>query len=254
MCLGLQQNAGERLNIESFYLRIPISNPRKPLPDSLTLYYLPRINGSPLAINGSSIRPDSPGFVTLHRVVSGENLGAGVVFGSRERVRASEGVRFEVYLRDEKVLRGIFRKGEGDEWKMECKCVLEREVVGVEMKVAEVVVAAEGQAAMREKVKMVVRRVHKYCFQGLEEIPEVREGETDSDGCCCCCCSSEEREIGSDGGDEGSDEEDQGKIEMEMEGVRWAVDVGIWVVCLGVGYFVSKASSKRLRPRTRRIF
>lgn len=52
------------------------------------------------------------------------------------------------------------------------------------------------------------------------------------------------------GGDDGTMEEIG---EVEMEGVRWAVDVGIWVVCLGVGFLVSKASSTRIiRQRRRR--
>ncbi|XP_057510328.1 uncharacterized protein At1g01500-like [Actinidia eriantha] len=244
MCLGFQENANDRLKVKAFYLRLSVSNARKSFPDSLTLYYLPRINGSPLEINGSNIRPDSTAFVTLHRVVSGERTSGDVVFGSRERVRASEGVRFEVYLRDEKLLRGVFRRDERDEWRVECRCVLEREVVGVEVKEAEVCVAAEGREAMREKVEVTVRRRRrgKYCFQRLEEIPEQREGGVESDG-CCCCCFEEERELGSDGGD--CVEE----MEFEMEGVRWAVDVGIWVMCLGVGYLVSKASSKSLMHR-----
>ncbi|PSS11240.1 hypothetical protein CEY00_Acc15528 [Actinidia chinensis var. chinensis] len=243
MCLGFQESANERLKIKAFYLRLSVSSTRKPLPDSLTLYYLPRINGSPLEINGSNIRPDSTAFVTLHRVVSGERTSGDVVFGSRERVRASEGVRFEVYLRDEKLLRGGFRRDERDEWSVECRCVLEREVVGMEVKEAEVCVAAEGREAMREKVEVTVRRRRgKYCFKGLEEIPEEREGDVEPDG-CCCCCFEEERELGSDG--ENCVEE----MEFEMEGLRWAVDVGIWVMCLGVGYLVSKASSKSSRHR-----
>ncbi|CAL5430083.1 unnamed protein product [Camellia sinensis] len=258
MCKGYEQKERERLKIKSFYLRLWVSNTRTCLPDSITLYYLPRINGSPLEICDSKIQADSPGFVTLYRVVSGVGTtNKTVIFGSRERVRASEGVRFEVYMRDEKVFKGSFRKDENDEWKVECKCVLEREMVGVEVKEAEISVAVDGQepAMMSEKVEVVVRRKTraKYCFQGLEEIPEEREvddttDQSDACCCCCCCCSSaddDEMEKGSDGGDCGE------MIETEMEGVRWAVDVGFWVMCLGVGvgYLVSKASSKTLRPR-----
>uniref|UniRef100_A0A5B7BFD2 Uncharacterized protein n=1 Tax=Davidia involucrata TaxID=16924 RepID=A0A5B7BFD2_DAVIN len=245
MCRGFEHKIErERLNIKAFYIRLSVSNSLKPLPDSLTLYYLPRINGSPLEISESTIRADSPAFVTLFRVISAE----GAIFGSRERVRASEGVRFEVFLRDDKVLKGIFRKDE--EWVLDCKCVLESDLVGVEVKEAEVCVAVEGeQVAMSEKVEITVvkRKRRPNCFQALEEIPEERElecesdSDSDSDAYCCSCPG------GSDGGDSAAEEED---IEgMEMEGVRWAVDVGIWVMCLGVGYLVSKASSKRLRRR-----
>ncbi|KAA8525743.1 hypothetical protein F0562_007606 [Nyssa sinensis] len=244
MCRGFQQNERERLKIKAFYIRLSALNALKPLPYSLTLCYLPRINGSPLEINETEIRPDSPAFVTLYRVISAETATKGAIFGSRECVRASEGVRFEVYLRDEKVLKGIFRKDEGNEWILDCKCVLESELVGVEVKEAEVCVAVEGQVAMSEKVEMVVKRKRRpKCFQGLEDIPEEREVECDSDACCCCCSGEEGNEIGSDGGDcaeeeeEESDEDREG-TEMKMEGVSWAVDVGIWVMCFGVGYLI----------------
>ncbi|KAG5563546.1 hypothetical protein RHGRI_006100 [Rhododendron griersonianum] len=253
MCRGLEKSGRERLKIKAFYLRLSLSSktPSKPLPDSLTLHYLPRINGSPLDIDGSNVRPDSPAFVTLHRVVSASVEKP--VFGSRERVAASQGVRFDVYFGEEKLLRGVFRRDEGGEWKVECKCALEGEVVGaVEVKAADVWVEVEGQAAMSEKVAVAVsvrrkRRRGNVCwFQGLEEIPEEREeGEDEVEGCCCC---SEEREGGSDGGD--SEELGSGKdgdgMEMEIEGVRLAVDVGIWVACLGVGYLVSSLSRIKL--------
>ncbi|XP_020084944.1 uncharacterized protein LOC109707827 [Ananas comosus] len=70
---------------------------------------------------------------------------------------------------------------------------------------------------------------------GLEEIPE-----EESDGCDCCGGGGEEKEggdwevvvgSGSDGGDEAA----------VVETVRWAVDVGIWVACLGIGLLVSRA-------------
>lgn len=165
------------------------------------------------------------------------------MYGSRERVRVSEGVRFEVYLREEKVVKGGFRKDEEGEWKMECRCGLEGEMVVVEeVKKVEVCVAAEGEVeVMRETVEMVVRRKRGRCFEGLEEIPEQQsEGEEVEE--YCCDCGGEEVE-------EEAEAEDGGEVEVEVEGVRWAVDVGIWVMCLGVGYLVSKASSKSLRRR-----
>ncbi|TQD98938.1 hypothetical protein C1H46_015408 [Malus baccata] len=245
------QSRRDRLKIREFFLRFSGLITREPLPESLTLMYLPRINENELEIDGSKIRPDSPAFVTLYRVVSAKVREGEVVFGSRERVGAGDGIRFEVYLREEKVVKGIFRKDEGQEWKLECKCVLEGESVAAEVADAEVCVAVEGHVAMNERVKMVVKKTkkHRKCgFKRLEEIPEegaVDDESDESDGCCCNCRS--------DGGDSemGSDVEgdDEGELEMDMEGVRWAVDVGIWVMCLGVGYFVSKASSKSLRRR-----
>ncbi|XP_071695794.1 uncharacterized protein [Rutidosis leptorrhynchoides] len=242
MCRGFQQTERDRLlKIKAFYLLISISKTRKHLlPDSLTLHYLPRINGSPLEINGSVIRPDSPGFMTLYRVVSDECDGS-VMYGCREKVRVSEGVRFEVYLKEEKVVKGYFRKDEGGEWKMECKCGLQGEMV-VKVKEVEVSVAAEGDVdgdveVMKEKVVMVVKR---RCFEGLEEIvEEISEGD-ECGGCYCDCVCG--------GGGDVEVDQDCGD---DVEGVRWAVDVGIWVMCLGVGvgYLVSKASSKSLRRR-----
>lgn len=245
MCRGFQQSERDRLlKIKAFYLSLSLSNTPKHLPDSLTLHYLPRINGSPLEINDSVFRPDSPAFLTLYRVVSDDDIRlsktSSVMYGSRERVRVSEGVRFEVYLREEKVVKGGFRKDEEGEWKMECRCGLEGEMVVVEeVKKVEVCVAAEGEVeVMRETV---VRRKRGRCFEGLEEIPEQQsEGEEVEE--YCCDCGGEEVE-------EEAEAEDGGEVEVEVEGVRWAVDVGIWVMCLGVGYLVSKASSKSLRRR-----
>lgn len=178
------------------------------------------------------------------------NGDAEVVFGSREPVRASEGVRFEVYFKEEKVLKGIFRKDEDEEWKLDCKCAMESEMVGVRISEAEVCVAVEGDVAMRESVAMVVKRKRKGMgFSGLEEIPEEREVEDDeSDGCDCSCGG--ETEIGFDGVDLLEDSDgDLVEMDVDMEGVRWAVDLGIWVMCLGVGFLVSKASAKTLRRK-----
>ncbi|XP_050377513.1 uncharacterized protein LOC126794779 [Argentina anserina] len=234
----------EALRIQAFFLRFKGLDPNKPLPESLTLSYLPRINGTTLEVAGSKIRPDSPAFVTLHRAVNAKVRKGEAIFGSREAVRAGDGVQFEAYLREEKVLKGVFRKDEGQDWKLECKCVLETAAGVTE---AEVCVAVEGHVTMIERVAMVVKRRGKCGFHPLEEIPEVGD---ESDGGRCCICGE------MDGGDwvevGDVDEEEEAveeELEMDVEGVRWAVDVGLWVMCLGVGYLVSKASSKSLRRR-----
>jgi hypothetical protein len=72
-----------------------------------TLLYLPRINEQALDVDGSNIRPDSPAFVTLYRVMKSRTREGEVVFRSREPVRAGKEVRFEVYLREERVVKGI---------------------------------------------------------------------------------------------------------------------------------------------------
>ncbi|XP_016502591.1 uncharacterized protein LOC107820763 [Nicotiana tabacum] len=255
MCKGFQQYERDRLKIKAFYLHFSFSSPTKnALPDCLTLHYLPRISESPLEINDSKIRSNAPGFVTLHRVVSAEKATKGVIYGSRDRVKASEGVRFEIYIADVKILRGIFGKdGVEDNWRIDCRSMLENDDLHV--KGAEVCVAVEGRAAgsaaevITEKVEMTVKKRRsrrRSCFQKLEEIPEQREVENELEG-STCCCSECEGEEDSDGGDTAEAAEE----EAETEGVGWALDVGIWVMCLGVGvgYLVSRASSKRLRRR-----
>ncbi|KAG6396892.1 hypothetical protein SASPL_143050 [Salvia splendens] len=239
MCRGFVENERENLKIKAFYTQLTVSRAKNASvlpPDFLTLHFLPRISGGRLEINGSSIRPDSPAFLTLHRAVS-EEAGRGFSYGSRERVTVCEGARFEIYVGDVRVLKGVFRKfDDGDDWNMECKCVVSAAVSGVGG--AEVAVEAEGLGkVMRQKVEMVAevrrRRRGRGCCE-LEEIPEVREEEAGSGACCCSECGGEES-VG------------DGEMEMDVEAVNWAVDVGIWVVCLGVGYMVSASSFRKLR-------
>ncbi|KAK4365548.1 hypothetical protein RND71_016906 [Anisodus tanguticus] len=244
MCKGFQPNEKDRLKIKGFYLHLSFSSPTEnvSVPDYLTLHYLPRISESPLEINESNIRSNSPGFVTLHRVVSAEKV-TRVIYGSRDRVKASEGVKFEIFMADVKVIKGIFMKDYEIEenWRIDCKCALEND--DFKVKGAEVCVAVEACAAsvITEKVEMTARKRRlsrrRSCFQKLEEIPEQNEFEFDGSTCCCSEC-------------EGNSDSD-GVDTAETEGVGWAVDVGIWVMCLGVGvgYLVSRASSKRLRRR-----
>ncbi|XP_021727495.1 uncharacterized protein LOC110694641 [Chenopodium quinoa] len=214
------------------------------LPESLTLVFLPRINGGLLEINGSKIRPDSPAFITLHRVLNSD-----LIFTSKDRIRACDGVVFEVHLAGNRLLHGGFRQYDDGDFKMECKLMEEREF-GV--READVFVVSENGGLMREKAVAKRRRRRRNCRKfevALDEIPEEREcdvveDEEEGSGEVCCCCDEAESE--SDGGDE---VEFDRMVEEEMEGVRWAVDVGIWVVCLGVGFLVSKASTRNLRRR-----
>lgn len=67
-------------------------------------------------------------------------------------------------------------------------------------------------------------------------------------GCCCCCCFCDEF----DGGDEFDVDEDEYmklmEVErMELEGVKWGVDVGFWFMCFGVVFFVFIVIVKRFR-------
>ncbi|XWS48745.1 hypothetical protein CRYUN_Cryun13aG0102600 [Craigia yunnanensis] len=243
------------LKINSFFVRFSGFVSCELLSDSLTLLYPPRINETALEVSGSNIRPDYPAFVTLHRMVKVKTRNGEAIYGSRERVRAGDGVRFEVYSREEKVLKGVFRREEGQKWKMECKCALERgdgETVGGERAVADVCVAVEGDVAMEEMVEMVVKKGRKNRRVGfdhleLEEIPEEREGESEWDGGYCCSCGESDDEGMEGRCDGGCGEGQEKKMELEAEGVRWAFNVGIWIMCFGVGYLVSKASAKSLR-------
>ncbi|KAJ6414962.1 hypothetical protein OIU84_003877 [Salix udensis] len=243
---GLQQSRTREnhLQIKSFYVLFTGFRPdNKPVPESLTLVYLPR--GHELVIDGSEFRPATKAYLGLHRIVEvGKKEGEGeVMFGSRERVRVNEGVRFEVYLREERVLEGIFRRdADLERWKLECYGGRG----GDDVRVLAVRVAVEGQVAFVETVVTRKRKSKRGCDR-LEVIPEEREVvEDESDGKCDCDCDCDGR--GLYGGD--LEEEcgpDCAEVEMELEGIRWAIDVGVWVMCLGVGYMVSRASVKSLR-------
>ncbi|KAJ6933864.1 hypothetical protein NC651_009060 [Populus alba x Populus x berolinensis] len=241
---GLQPRTREKhLNIKSFYVRFTGLRPNnKPVPESLTLVYLPRAHD--LVSDEYKFRPVAKAFLGLHRIVDVDKKeGDGeVMFGSRERVRVNEGVRFEVYLREERVLEGIFRRdADLERWKLEC-C---SGGGGDDARVVEVRVAAEGLVVLVEKVVTRKRKSKRGCDK-LEVIPEEREVVSDeSDGGCCCGCDGRGFSYGGDL-EEGC-ERDCAEVEMEVEVVRWAIDVGVWVMCLGVGYMISRASSKSLR-------
>ncbi|RWR88884.1 hypothetical protein CKAN_01792600 [Cinnamomum micranthum f. kanehirae] len=242
---GAVRKERDRLRFRAFYVRLSTSISKNALPETLSLLYLPRINGTLLDINDATIRPDSASYVALHWVRSASGPLGEAVFASSDRVRVCEGVRFEVYLKEERVLKGIFRKDEEGLWRLDCKCAMEREL-GVSE--AEVGVAGERCGVVREKVEMQARRRNGWGYFGLEEIPEEREVDFD----VCDCGESAMRSDGEGEGEDSEEEEERnGRVEMEeeeeelgMEGVRWAVDLGIWVMCLGLGILVSKASSK----------
>ncbi|RWW85482.1 hypothetical protein BHE74_00005827 [Ensete ventricosum] len=248
----------DRLKIRGFYLRVSIAGGRRPFPGAITLVYLPPIDGNLLEVNGSRIRAEARAIVPLHRICSGELSRSGdteaTVFASTDRVRAGEGVRFEAYVGEEKVVRGVFRRREGVWW-MECRCAAEGDAAAVAA--AEVWVVGEKGVSMEQRVEVAAaleeerrkrRRWRGFCSR-LEEIPE------ESGGCDASCCEGgdeeeeEEEDEGSDGevrkqaGGQSVDGED---VALEMEGVRWAVDLGIWAMCLGVGLLVSAAAHRRL--------
>lgn len=229
-CHGVFHKERDRMRFRAFYILLSVSMPKNAVPETLTLLYLPRINGTFLEINGAKIRPESAAYVALHRVRCAEKH---AVFASTDRARVCEGVRFEVYAKEERVLKGIFRKDEEDLWKLDCQSAMEKDL-GISE--AEVGVAGERCGVVKERVEMVARRRNRRGWFGLEEIPEERE--IDFDGCDC-------GETGMESDGEDSEEEKDRTVQMEeqlnMEGVRWAVDLGFWVMCLGVGILASMA-------------
>ncbi|URE27637.1 hypothetical protein MUK42_17996 [Musa troglodytarum] len=256
---------GDRLKIRGFYLRVSVAGGRRPFPGAITLVYLPPIDGNLLEVNGSRIRAAARAIVPLHRICSPELFRSGdtdaAVFASTDRVRAGEGVRFEAYLGEEKVVRGVFRR-RGGVWGMECRCAAEGDAAAVAA--VEVWVVGEKGVSMGQRVEVAAaleeerrkrlrRRSRRGFCSSLEEIPEESEG---CDGMCCEGGEEEEEEaegwesegsVGEVRNQAGGTSLDGEVVALEMEGVRWAVDLGIWVMCLGVGLLVSAASHRRLR-------
>ncbi|XP_074586078.1 uncharacterized protein LOC141841783 [Curcuma longa] len=248
MCRSTKETIAryDPLKIRRFYLRVSLAARQIPLAEAITLVFPPRIDGNLLEVNGSRIRAAAAAIVPLHRIRSAEGGdGSEAVFSSADRVMAGDGVRFEVYIGEEKALGGVFRRGDGG-WEMELRCSREGDA-GVAA--ADVWVVGEKGLSMRQRVVGGSRRGRRkgLCLR-LEEIPEEEEG------CPCLCCKEEEEEeeeeesgweiVGSEEGD--SKEED---VELGLEGVRWAVDVGIWVMCLGMGLLVSRSSYRSLRRK-----
>lgn len=83
----------------------------------------------------------------------------------------------------------------------------------------------------------------------MEEIFEEREEGRELDDVCFCMCSCGEFD---DGEGEWELVEWMVEMELEVEGMGWVVDLGIWVMCLGVGYLVFKVFIKFLRSGGRR--
>ncbi|KAK1293556.1 hypothetical protein QJS10_CPB17g01661 [Acorus calamus] len=210
-----REREGDRLNIRGFRLRLSVSHAdhSEPLPETLTLVYFPRV------VDDLS----AAAYVALHRVrPTGPGWRREAVYASADRVRVGSGARFEIYVGGERVLKGGFRPGCDGGWRLGCECAAEGGEVGG-FSEAEVQVAAEAaEGPMREKVEM--RRRRRRSVSGLEEIPE--EEEEGLDGCDCECGGEWEMVGSSDGWDE-----------EEVEGLSWAVDLGIGLCVLGWGFW-----------------
>ncbi|CAD6201613.1 unnamed protein product [Miscanthus lutarioriparius] len=231
------------LDIRAFYLRLSSCSPAAPAPTELTLVYNPAIGGAALGLNGRALPPAAPAEVTLRRVSSGDAY----AYASADRVAAAEGARFEVLAGEEVAAEGVFlRRRGGEGWRVECR----RAPVSASASVcvAEVVVLAEGGVLMRDKARAAGRGRMRCGATRLEGIPEEATDLGSWGRCECRACGDD----GDDGWEVVGDASDDGEPwkheeeEEEEETVRWAMEMGVWAVCLGVGLL---ATARRFRRK-----
>jgi hypothetical protein len=110
--------------------------------------------------------------------------------------------------------------------------------------VAEVVVLAEGGVLVRAKARASQTRSIA-CLTRLEGIPE----EEASWGSCECGACGEGWEVvgDDDGSDDSGDEWKEREEAVEMETMRWALEMGAWAVCVGVGLLATARRFSRRR-------
>jgi len=129
-------------------------------------------------------------------------------------------------------------------WRVECR----RAPVSASASVcvAEVVVLAEGGVLMRDKARAAGRGRMRCGATRLEGIPEEA---TDLGGwgrCECGACGDDGWEVVGDASDDGEPWKHEEEEEVKMETVRWAMEMGVWAVCLGVGLL---ATARRFRRK-----
>ncbi|XP_047092968.1 uncharacterized protein LOC124704755 [Lolium rigidum] len=225
----------QRLVVRAFYLRMSstscTSTPHPP--EELTLVYHPAIGGAALELAGRALPPASAVHVPLLRVRGDAGKAKEeVAYASADRVSAAEGARFAVFAPGKELIaEGVFLRGPGG-WRVEC-----RRALASRARVAEVVVLAEGGVLVRARAKASVG-----CLTRLEGIPE-------EEPCGCGACGEEEWEVvDDDGSDSGDDECWKAREEAaEVETVRWALEMGAWAVCVGVGLLATARRFSRKR-------
>ncbi|XP_027346589.1 uncharacterized protein LOC113858249 [Abrus precatorius] len=182
---------------------------------------------SPLPDSLALILSLPPYSLSLTRIRQAKTQGH-VIFGSKQRVRATtQAMNFQLHAGETKLLKGVIRKHDRNNWRLEC-CKWELPI-SLSISEVELLVALDGVEPVRERV--VVKRNNK-----LEDIPEETELPSDNS-------ADANAEV----------EEARTNLEMDLEVLKWAMDVGIWVLCLGFGYMLSRASKPNIRP-PRRIF
>lgn len=216
--------ARARLGVRAFYLRLS-----SPAPAELTLVYLPAIGGAALELGGRALPPAAPAEVPLRRVGAGGTDAA--AYASADRVCVAEGRASRctppgrIWWRTASSRAAAARGGGG----VECRRAAAAAAV------AEVVVLEEGGALMRATAKASARGLGCGGTR-LEGIPE--EGW----GCDCECgtCGDDEWEVVGDDGELDTPE-------MEAETLTWALEMGAWAVCVGVGLLATARRFRRKR-------
>uniref|UniRef100_A0ACD5TTK9 Uncharacterized protein n=1 Tax=Avena sativa TaxID=4498 RepID=A0ACD5TTK9_AVESA len=232
----------KRLEVRAFYLRLSSSSPScsSTAPNELTLVYHPPIGGAALELAGRALPPASPAEVTLVRVRDDDDASsAAPAYASADRVSAAEGARFEVFAGKELAAEGVFARRSGGEWRVECRRAPHSRSAAA-VAVAEVVVLAEGGVLLRARATRSAG-----CLTRLEGIPE----EEASWGACECGACGEDWEVvgDHDGSDSGDEEWKEREEAVEAETMRWALEMGAWAVCVGVGLLATARRFSRRR-------
>ncbi|KAM3318286.1 hypothetical protein ACQJBY_035801 [Aegilops geniculata] len=247
MCRGTVDDlrplgARRRLEVRAFYLRLSSSSVSTSAPPAeLTLVYRPAIGGAALELGGRALPPACPAEVTLLRVRGADGKDDPPAYASADRVSAAEGARFEVYAGKEGLAaEGAFARRNGG-WRVEC-----RRPVASRSRVAEVLVLAEGGVLIRARAS-AARRTG--CATRLEGIPEEEDAP-----CECGSCGDEWEMVGHSDDDDGGaivDEFKEHEEEVEAETMRWALEMGAWAVCVGVGLLATARRFRRRQPALR---
>ncbi|XP_020592920.1 uncharacterized protein LOC110033330 [Phalaenopsis equestris] len=173
----------------------------------MTLVYLPRINETPLTVNGANIPANKEALIELCRVRSiNITHESDVVFASSDQVCIGNGIRFEVWIDGKKALQGIFRRGA--KWEMGC------DEVNLP-KWAEISVVTKQGLLMRELMKLKRKRFHSSLLVINEEDeiePETKKNEMG----------------GFDGSDQVKEKRKEDGDGTARINISWALNVGVW--------------------------
>ncbi|KAK4260645.1 hypothetical protein QN277_003733 [Acacia crassicarpa] len=195
------------------HVRTSASEINDPLPQFLTILFNPPNHS-----------------LSLHRLLNHSLPHA--IFAAKlslcpRRRRPSQPLSFQLFLGEAMLLKGALIEQDQNRWTLDCKSQFHLLQPHYFQPISEVQLCFafdDGNLAATNWVRLVNHKERvKNCvnFGHLEQIPE-------------------EMELPS---------EDSHEV-MDLEGLRRTVDLGIWVLCLGlgVGYLVSRASVRKFRP------